>query len=153
MFNSKEDPKVAEVSNSTNSISNGTLLKGDIETAGKLRIDGKVIGNITTRSKLVLGQTSHIKGDVHAQNADLEGELHGNIRVTETLTLKPTAVIHGDIFTNKLIVESGAAFNGSCKMGASADLNINRTHATTNRSQEKPETSDKSIRQENVKAG
>ena len=38
--------------------------------------------------------------------------------ISEILILKPTAIINGDIVTNKLVVENGAQFNGSCKMGA-----------------------------------
>lgn len=120
MFTSKEDHKVAEqISNSSNIIGKGTVLEGNIETFGNIRIEGKVIGNIKTKSKVALGQSSHVEGNILAQNAEVEGELRGNIEVTDILILKPTAVIHGDIITNKLIVESGAAFNGGCKMGVS----------------------------------
>jgi cytoskeletal protein CcmA (bactofilin family) len=42
----------------------------------------------------------------------------GRIEVSELLVLKATAVIHGDIVAGKLVVESGAVFNGTCKMGA-----------------------------------
>ena len=118
MFASKEDHKVAEeISNSSNIIGKGTILQGDIEPLGNMRIEGRVVGNVKTKSKIVLGQSSKIEGNVLAQNAEVEGELNGNIRITDVLILKPTAVIHGDIITNKLIVESGAAFNGGCKMG------------------------------------
>ncbi|TRX53664.1 polymer-forming cytoskeletal protein [Fulvivirga sp. M361] len=118
MFASKEDHKVAEeISNSSNIIGKGTVLDGNIETYGNIRIEGRVLGDIKTKSKIVLGQSSKVEGNVLAQNAEVEGELKGNIRITDVLILKPTAVIHGDIVTNKLIVESGAAFNGGCKMG------------------------------------
>ncbi|MEM9856197.1 MAG: polymer-forming cytoskeletal protein [Bacteroidota bacterium] len=118
MFASKEDHKVAEeISNSSNIIGKGTVLQGDIETFGNMRIEGRVVGHVKTKSKIVLGQSAQIDGNVLAQNAEVEGELKGNIRITDVLILKPTAVIHGDIVTNKLIVESGASFNGGCKMG------------------------------------
>ncbi|GAA0892278.1 hypothetical protein GCM10009122_19570 [Fulvivirga kasyanovii] len=120
MFNSKESHKVAEqISNSSNIIGKGTVLQGNIETFGNIRIEGKVVGNIKTKSKVALGQSSHVEGNILAQNAEVEGELKGNIEITDILILKPTAVIHGDIITSKLIVESGATFNGGCKMGVS----------------------------------
>lgn len=126
MFNSKENHKVAEqISNSSNIIGKGTILEGSIETYGNIRIEGKVIGNIKTKSKLVLGQSSQVEGNVLAQNAEVEGELKGNIEITDILILKPTASIQGDIITNKLIVESGATFNGGCKMGVTMkEINI-----------------------------
>jgi cytoskeletal protein CcmA (bactofilin family) len=117
MFN-KEEKKVAdEISNSSNIIGKGTVMDGSLETYGNIRVEGKVVGNVKTKSKVALGQSSRVEGNILAQNAEVAGEVHGTVEVTDLLLLKPTAVVHGDIITNKLIVESGAAFNGSCKMG------------------------------------
>jgi len=126
MFTSKEDHKVAEeISNSSNIIGKGTKLEGDIETFGNIRIEGKVVGNVKTKSKIALGQSSHVEGNILAQNAEVAGEVRGRLEVTDVLILKPTAVINGDIVTNKLIVETGATFNGGCKMGSMAkDIKI-----------------------------
>lgn len=119
MFASKQDHKEAEeISNSSNIIGKGTVLQGDVETFGNIRIEGKIIGNVKTKSKIALGQSSHVEGNILAQNAEVAGEVKGKIEVTDILILKPTAVIHGDIITNKIIVESGATFNGGCKMGS-----------------------------------
>jgi cytoskeletal protein CcmA (bactofilin family) len=119
MFTSKEEKRVAEeISNSSNTIGKGTFLEGNVETYGNIRIEGKVTGNVKSKSKVALGPSSVVQGNVVAQNADLEGEVKGKIEVAELLVLKATAVIHGDIVTGKLIVETGAVFNGSCKMGA-----------------------------------
>ena len=120
MFKNKEEKKVAEdVTNSSNIIGKGTILEGSIETYGNIRIEGKVEGNVTTKSKIALGQSSRVAGNILAQNAEVAGEVKGKVEVSDLLLIKPSAVIHGDIITNKLIVESGASFNGSCKMGVS----------------------------------
>ena len=119
MFTSKEEKRVAEeISNSSNTIGKGTFLEGNVETFGNIRIEGKVTGNVKSKSKVALGPSSFVQGNVIAQNADLEGEVKGRIEVAELLVLKATAVIHGDIIAGKLVVESGAVFNGTCKMGA-----------------------------------
>jgi len=119
MFN-KEEKKVAEeISNSSNIIGKGTILEGNIETYGNIRVEGKVVGNIKTKSKVALGQSSKVEGNILAQNAEVAGEVSGKLEVTDQLLLRPTAVISGDIITNKLIVETGATFNGGCKMGVS----------------------------------
>ena len=119
MFNNKQEKNqmAQDITSSSNTVGKGTTINGDLETFGNIRIDGKVVGNIKTKSKLVLGTTSHIEGNVLAQNAEIEGEVKGIVEITELLVLKPSAVVHGDIITNKLIVESGATFNGACKMG------------------------------------
>ncbi|MEQ9592831.1 MAG: polymer-forming cytoskeletal protein [Cyclobacteriaceae bacterium] len=119
MFTSKEQKKVAEeISNSTNTIGKGTMLEGNVETYGNIRIEGKVIGNIKSKSKIALGNSSNVQGNIIAQNADVEGEVKGKLEITEMLILKATAVVNGDIITGKLVVEPGAVFNGSCRMGA-----------------------------------
>ncbi|RLD19978.1 MAG: cell shape determination protein CcmA [Bacteroidetes bacterium] len=118
MFN-KEEKKVAEeLSNSSNTIGKGTTVEGNIETYGNLRVDGRVVGNIVTKSKLVLGQTSQVDGNILTQNAEVFGEIKGKIEVSDLLVLKASSVVHGDILTNKLVVETGATFNGGCKMGS-----------------------------------
>ncbi|WPP52842.1 bactofilin family protein [Catalinimonas niigatensis] len=119
--NQKEKVKTEEASNSSSIIGKGTSVEGDLHTVGNIRIEGDVKGNVTCKSKIALGQSSYVEGTVLAQNAEIAGEIQGSIEISELLILRPTAVIHGDIITNKLIVESGATFNGSCRMGVSVN--------------------------------
>lgn len=135
MLTSKEQKRAAEeISNSSNTIGKGTFLEGNIETYGNIRIEGKVTGNIKSKSKVALGPQAHIQGNIIAQNADIEGEVKGRLEISELLVLKATAVINGDIITGKMVVEPGAVFNGTCKMGAvvkdikiGADNGLNRS--------------------------
>lgn len=147
MFTNKEDKKVAEqISNSSNNIGKGTVLEGNVETFGNIRIEGKVVGNIKSKSKVVLGQSSFVDGNILAQNAEIEGEVKGVLEVTELLVLKPTAVVHGDITANKLIVESGATFNGGVKMGgAMKEIKIGET-IETGKSENKPYGAEKGVK-------
>ncbi|MFC2125574.1 polymer-forming cytoskeletal protein [Bacteroidota bacterium] len=114
-------PKLTEeeLSNSSNIIGKGSTLEGNIESFGNIRVEGRIIGGIKSKSKIACGHSSYVDGNILAQNAEVAGEVTGKIEVSELLILKPSAVIHGDIITNKFIVESGAVFNGSCKMGVS----------------------------------
>jgi cytoskeletal protein CcmA (bactofilin family) len=119
MFNNKEDKKVLEeISSSTTTISKGTVLQGSVETFGNLRVEGKIVGNIKSKSKVVLSESAVLDGNLVSQNAEIAGEIKGIVEVSDILVLKPTAIVHGDIITGKLVVESGATFNGNCKMGS-----------------------------------
>ena len=119
MLTSKEQKRAAdEISSSSNTIGKGTFLEGNVETYGNIRIEGKVTGNIKSKSKVALGPQSLVVGNILAQNADIEGEVKGRLEITELLVLKATAIINGDIITGKMVVEPGAVFNGTCKMGA-----------------------------------
>jgi cytoskeletal protein CcmA (bactofilin family) len=119
MFNNKDTKKdLTELRDSSNNIGKGTILEGDIQTFGNIRIEGRLTGNVTSKSKVVLSDSSSIDGSILAQNAEVAGEVKGSVEVSELLILRSSATVHGDIMTNKLVVESGATFNGTCKMGA-----------------------------------
>lgn len=109
-------------SSAVNAIGQGSTIKGDIITEGDLRIDGSLIGTINTKGRLVLGETGIVEGEVICQNALIAGTVKARIQVTELLSLKATANLQGDIITNKLSIEPGANFTGSCSMGAAVKV-------------------------------
>ncbi len=100
-----------------NRIVSGTTITGDIISKEGIRLDGKLIGNLSTEGKLVVGATGEIRGEITCQNSDVEGIIDGKITVKELLSLKSTSKIQGDIITNKLAVEPGSKFTGTCNMG------------------------------------
>ncbi|MFM8433261.1 MAG: polymer-forming cytoskeletal protein [Bacteroidota bacterium] len=104
-------------SSSINLIGAGTVIEGDVRSAGDIRIDGKVLGHVQSKAKVVVGATGLIEGDINSQNADLSGTVKGKLTISELTFLKSTARIMGDIVTGKLVVEVGASFTGSCNMG------------------------------------
>lgn len=110
--------KNENIGSSVNLIGPETVIKGDIETNVDIRIDGTIEGSIKVKGKLVVGNNSKIEGNIQCQNAEVFGEIIGQIEVSELLTLKASAKINGDIFANKLSIEPGAIFTGTCKMGA-----------------------------------
>lgn len=120
MFNNKTNSMARpnETNGVVNHIGVGTTITGEITSSGDIRIDGALKGSINTKGKVVVGTTGMVEGDVVCQNADISGELKASISVSELLSLKSTAKLHGDILTNKLAIEPGASFTGSCSMGA-----------------------------------
>jgi len=100
----------------TNQLKKGTTITGDIKSESDARIDGIVNGNIDIKGKVIIGATGKITGDISCAFCDIEGDVKGKLLIKNTLTLKATANYSGDITTNKLIIEPGAVFNGSCKM-------------------------------------
>ena len=114
-----ESMKGTENNNSVvNIIGQGTSILGDINSNGDIRIDGTLKGSIKTEGKVVLGKEGVVEGDVICQNADVSGIIKAKITVSNLLSLKETAKLKGDIVTNKLSIEPGAEFTGSCSMGA-----------------------------------
>ena len=120
MFSNNNKDKEVAINNTSNIIGQGTSLEGNLHTAGNIRIEGKIIGSITSKAKVVLSNTAWVKGNIVAQNAEIGGEVQGTLETSGLLILKPTAVVQGDIITNKLVFEEGAKFNGKCQMGTQA---------------------------------
>lgn len=103
-------------SGSINLIGTGTTIVGEISSNGDVRIDGTLEGNIETRGKLVIGQSGLIKGNIKCKSSDISGTVNGKLYVDEFLSLKSTARITGELFVNKLAIEPGAVFTGTCNM-------------------------------------
>jgi len=100
----------------TNRIVEGTSIKGDIMSHADFRMDGELIGNFTSKGKIVIGPAGRVMGDIVCKNADIEGWFNGKIEVTEMLNIKAKAHIKGEVIVSRLAVEPGADFSASCVM-------------------------------------
>jgi cytoskeletal protein CcmA (bactofilin family) len=116
--NNNNTVKKTVSSAAVNMIGNGTVIIGEIKSKGDIRVDGSLNGSIETEGKVVVGQEGVVEGDVICKDADVAGVLKAKITVSQLLSLKSSAKLHGDIITNKLSIEPGATFTGSCSMGA-----------------------------------
>ena len=116
--NTNEKMKKNDTATTINTIGSGTTINGDITSKSDIRIDGVLKGSVVTEGKVVLGEAGIIEGDVSCKDADIAGTIRAKISVSQLLSLKSSSKIQGDIVTNKLSIEPGASFTGSCSMGA-----------------------------------
>lgn len=125
MFNSKKKTtptdsaaySSAAPSGSSNNITAGTTIIGDITANHDIRIDGTLEGTLDCQGRVIIGPSGAIQGKITCQNAVIEGKFKGDLTVKELLNVKDSAEITGDIKTDKLLVQSGALFNVTCAMG------------------------------------
>lgn len=103
---------------SLNMISEGTHVKGTINTQNDIRIAGNCDGEVISKGKLIVTSSGVIDGSVKSLDSDVAGKVEGELRVSNKLILRQSAVIDGDIYTKTLIVEEGAEMNGACHMGS-----------------------------------
>lgn len=106
---------------SSNLVALETMIIGDINTQGNIRIEGKVEGSLISKSKIVIGDSAYVTGNIHALEAEVSGRIDGEIHCKGTLFLKKTAYVQGNILAAKLIIENGAVFNGKCNMSGAVD--------------------------------
>jgi len=98
-------------------ISAGTTVKGDISSNSDLRIDGAIVGNVSSSAKIVIGASGSVEGDISGNQADIVGKVTGNIKTKDLLQLRADCVVNGNVYAGKLQVEPTAIFNGQCHMG------------------------------------
>ena len=108
--------------NSISRISAGTIIKGEIISPNDIRIDGTFEGKVTSKGRVVLGESAVVKGDIICNNIDLWGKVDGNVYVKDTLSLKEGCVMNGNLHIRRLAVELGATFNGTCRTITEAEF-------------------------------
>jgi cytoskeletal protein CcmA (bactofilin family) len=99
-----------------NFIAAGTIVDGKIKSQGSIRIDGKMVGEISVGESLAVGATGDIEGNVVAKNVTIGGKLRGTVMAAEKLVFESKAVVKGDIRAAKLVIDEGALFDGKCTM-------------------------------------
>ena len=102
-------------------ISAGTTVKGDISSNSDLRIDGAIVGNVSSSAKIVIGASGSVEGDISGNQADIVGKVTGNIKTKDLLQLRADCVVNGNVYAGKLQVEPTAIFNGQCHMPPKAE--------------------------------
>ncbi|MDP3453515.1 MAG: polymer-forming cytoskeletal protein [Bacteroidales bacterium] len=102
--------------NEVNRISSGTEFHGTINSLSDIRIDGLYEGKLTTTGRLVIGESARFVGEVIAKSCDIWGDMDGKILVKEGFGLRKSGVIKGRIACQKIFIEEGGVFNGTCKM-------------------------------------
>lgn len=108
--------------NSVSRISSGTIIKGEIISPNDIRIDGLFEGKVISKSRVVIGESANVKGDIICENIDLWGKVEGNLFVKDTLALKEGSNMNGNLHIRRLLVELGATFNGACKTITEAEF-------------------------------
>lgn len=100
----------------------GTIVEGDLNFTGGLRIDGQVNGNIVAAqgkpSTLVLSEHAKVNGAVSATHLVINGTINGPVTADEYLELQAKARVAGDVHYKTLEVQLGAIVEGRMIHGA-----------------------------------
>ncbi len=97
-------------------LSSGVKIEGKLYSEGNMRIDGKVLGDVTVNGNLTLGDTADVEGEVKAKNITLSGKVSGLVSVNEKLILESNSTLEGDLSAKILVIEEGAKFDGKSEM-------------------------------------
>lgn len=112
----------------------GTEIKGTVQSAGVVRIDGRVEGQVEHDGTLIIGQKGRVEANVRTKHMAVAGEVYGKLFVEGRLELLPTARVHADLRCGHLVVHEGALFHGVSQMvhAGQTEANGMATTATGN---------------------
>jgi cytoskeletal protein CcmA (bactofilin family) len=112
-------------------IGKATRVKGDVNFAGGLHLDGHIGGNVraepSATSTLSVSETGSIEGSVEVSNVMLNGVVKGDIYARERVVLGATARVTGNVYYGIIEMTLGAEIMGklmqvSSERGAQADF-------------------------------
>ncbi len=101
-------------------VGQGARLEGTIVSAGSLRIDGQVKGQVNADGDVMLSPQSQVEADISAENVVVAGRFKGNIVVKGRAELSRGGRIDGNITSKTLVVQEGGIFCGQSNMDGGA---------------------------------
>lgn len=112
--------RMAEQGSEVTIVGQGAKLEGTVVSAGSLRIDGQVKGQVNADGDVMLSPQSQVEADIRAQNVSVAGRFKGNIVVKGRAEITRGGRIDGNVTSKTLVIEEGAIFQGQSIMDQQA---------------------------------
>lgn len=97
-------------------IGHASRVRGDLEFAGGLHLDGTIEGNVRAEpgegSSLSVSETGAIEGNVEVSNVMLNGSVRGDIVARQRVVLGSTARVQGNVYYGVIEMTLGAQIMG-----------------------------------------
>lgn len=101
-------------------VGQGARLEGAIVSAGSLRIDGQVKGQITAEGDVIITKDGMVDADIKANNVLIGGRFKGLIVVKSRTEIQRGGRVDGNINSKILVIEEGGLFQGQSIMEGAA---------------------------------
>ena len=101
-------------SNIKAAIGPGTVIEGKLSFENPVRIDGTLIGEISSTSSLIVGEQGTIKANLKVNSLVVLGQVIGNVNADDLVEIRKGGRLEADIKTARLVIEDGGFFRGKC---------------------------------------
>jgi len=95
-------------------IGQGTMINGEIQCKGTVRIEGMVHGRIRSDDTILIHETGKVKADLYAAQVIIGGEVEGNVFAQERIEITAKGRLLGDITAPRIKIDEGVTFEGLC---------------------------------------
>lgn len=97
-------------------IGSSVTINGPISSKKDVRVDGKVLGGITTKGCVFLGPQSFVEGNIKGKHVTVCGKVNGDVSAKGRIIIASKAHVSGNLSMSQLVVDEGATFNGVSSM-------------------------------------
>ena len=115
----RKDKPLTAVQGSTTLIARDAIVTGDIQFAGNLDVEGKVVGSIIAESgkdaMLRVVEGGCVEGEIRVPSAVVNGKVAGDIYCGARLELADKAQVDGDVYYNLIEMAVGCKVNGGLR--------------------------------------
>ena len=94
----------------------GTVITGEIESKGTVRVEGTVNGRIDCEDTIVIHESGHVKADLIGGQVIISGTVEGNTFAHDRLEVTNQGKIVGNITAPRISIAEGVIFEGQCTM-------------------------------------
>lgn len=101
------------------------IIRGDVEFAGGLYVEGRVIGKLVasegSKAALTVAENGSIEGQIVASTVVISGRMDGDVHASDKVELTATARVHGNVHYQVVEMAAGAQLTGSLIHTAAAE--------------------------------
>ena len=95
----------------------GAAFEGKLVFEGRVRIDGRFEGKISTDDVLIVGPAAELRAEIEVGTLIVRGgSVWGQIRARRLVEIYAPAKVYADIEAPQLFLDKGATFEGRCTM-------------------------------------
>jgi cytoskeletal protein CcmA (bactofilin family) len=95
-------------------------VRGDIDTDGTIRVDGRIEGRTHRAGTIIVGAGGSVAGDIDAREIIVAGDIQGNVIARGRIEIEAGAVVRGEIRANAMSLHEGGAVDGPVHIGLEA---------------------------------
>jgi cytoskeletal protein CcmA (bactofilin family) len=92
-------------------------IRGNIDTDGAIRVDGRVEGVVHRAGTLIVGVGGFVVGDVEAREVIVAGNVFGNVHARGRIEIESGASVHGDVHAASMSLRDGGVVDGRVSIG------------------------------------
>ncbi|MGC8762637.1 MAG: bactofilin family protein [Acidobacteriota bacterium] len=95
----------------------GSRLKGTLETADDLLLEGVLVGEVRSTARVVIARGARLEGPLSARDVEVGGTVEGPVTATGWVAIRSGGRVAGDIRAGHILVEDGAVVQGRVLAG------------------------------------